>query len=102
MEEKRALSKRQFAQSDFSIEPYGLMDEEGTFFATLDFKLWGKKLNLLSYFTLDNGRKIFASSWQREGYLGLSDIRLGSRVELTFKRAKKTGISYLKTAKPVV
>ena len=56
MEEKRALSKRQFAQSDFSIRPYGLMDEEGTFFATLDFKRWGKKQNLLSYFTLDDGR----------------------------------------------
>ena len=102
MEEKKALSKRQFAQSDFSIEQYGLMDEEGTFRATLEFKRWGKKLNLLSYFTLEDGRKIFASSWQRDGYLGLPDIRLGSNVELTFKRAKKTGIAYLKTAKLVV
>ena len=101
MEEKKALSNRQFVQSEFSIKPYELMDEEGTFFAMLDFKRWGKKLNLLSYFTLDDGRKIFASSWQREGYLGLPDIRLGSRVELTFKRPKKTGIAYLKSAKPV-
>ena len=101
MEEKKALSKRQFAQSDFSIEQYGLMDEEGTFRATLEFKRWGKKLNLLSYFTLEDGRKIFASSWQRDGYLGLPDIRLGSSVELTFKCAKKTDIAYLKSAKPV-
>ena len=43
MEEKRALSNRQFAASDFDIKPYSFITTEGIFTGTLDFKRWGKK-----------------------------------------------------------
>ena len=96
MEEKRAFSQRQFAQSDFDIRPYSFFETEGTFTGTLDFKRWGKKKNLLSYFTLTDGRKIFASTFALSGYLGLADIRLGSTVRLTFTAAKSSGVIYLR------
>ena len=96
MEEKRALSNRQFAASDFDIKPYSFITTEGIFTGTLDFKRWGKKKNLLSYFTLADGRKIFASTFALQDYLGLVDIRLGTNVKLTFAAAKKSGVIYLR------
>ena len=96
MEEKRALSNRQFAASDFDIKPYSFITTEGIFIGTLDFKRWGKKKNLLSYFTLADGRKIFASTFSLQDYLGLADIRLGTIVKLTFIAAKRSGVIYLR------
>ena len=96
MEEKRALSQRQFSQSDFDIRPYSFIETEGTFTGTLDFKRWGKKKNLLSYFTLTDGRKIFASTFALSDYLGLADIKLGTTVRLSFIAEKKSGIIYLR------
>ena len=96
MEEKRALSNRQFAASDFDIKPYSFITTEGVYTGTLDFKRWGKKKNLLSYFTLIDGRKIFASTFALQNYLGLADISLGSIVKLTFIAAKGSGLIYLR------
>ena len=96
MEEKRALSNRQFAASDFDIKPYSFITTEGVYTGTLDFKRWGKKKNLLSYFTLTDGRKIFASTFALSDYLGLADIKLGTTVRLSFIAEKKSGIIYLR------
>ena len=96
MEEKRALSQRQFAQSDFDSRLYSLIETEGMFTGTLDFKRWGKKKNLLNYFTLTDGRKILASTFALQDYLGLADIRLGTVVKLTFIAARKSGAIYLR------
>ena len=96
MEEKRALSNHQFAASGFDIKPYSFITTEGIFIGTLDFKRWGKKKNLLSYFTLADGRKIFASTFSLQDYLGLADIRLGTNVKLTFIAAKRSGVIYLR------
>ena len=96
MEEKRAFSNRQFAASDFDIKPYSFITTEGIFTGSLDFKRWGKKKNLLSYFTLDDGRKIFAATFALHNYLGLADIKLGTIVKLTFIAAQKSGTIYLR------
>ena len=96
MKEKRALSNRQFAASDFDIKLYSFITTEGIFTGTLDFKRWDKKKNLLSYFTLTDGKKIFASTFALQDYLGLTDIRLGTSVKLTFIAARKSGEIYLR------
>ncbi|GEM_PF-159743 len=96
MEEKRALSNRQFAASGFDIKPYSFITTEGVYSGTLDFKRWGKKKNLLSYFTLTDGRKIFTSTFALQDYLGIADIRLGTSVKLTFIAARNSGEIYLR------
>ena len=96
MEEKRALSNRQFAVSGFDSKPYSFITTEGVYFGTLDFKRCGKKKNLLSYFTLTDVRKIFTSTFALSDYLGLADIKFGTTVRLSFIAAKKSGIIYLR------
>lgn len=94
MTEKRAFTKKQFEESGYDKSGYKLIEEEGEFKATLDFKIWGSN-NLLSYFTLEDGRKIFAGTWRFDNWLGLCDIPFGSTVTLIFKKAK-TNTIYLK------
>ena len=53
-----ALSRNQFARSDFSREGYTLNEVEGTFTGTLMCSVWGRKCNIICYVELDDGRKI--------------------------------------------
>ena len=95
MYEKRALSKGQFVESGINTDAYHFIDTEGTFQAVLDLKVWGQKM-VKNFLTLEDGRKILACTFSRENYLGMADIPLGCRLELTFKRAKKSGAVYLR------
>ena len=88
MKEKRALSKNQFKESGFDTSDYVLHNEEGTVTGILDCKKWGNNKNLLSYITLDTGKKIYVSTWWDTKYLGLSGITLGTSLSLTFKKTK--------------
>ena len=83
----KAYSKAQIRATDFMFSNYSLIEEEGTFRAVVDNKVWGNG-NLTAFFTLEDGRMVFAAAFQDHDYLGLTEIPLGSSVELTFKKAK--------------
>ena len=84
MAECRALSRRQFADSGFDASGYSFNEEQGVFAATIDCKRWGK-CKLVTYFTLDDGRKVVAPTWPKSDYLGLAELPVGSRVQLDFQ-----------------
>ena len=92
--EKRALSWQEFKESGLDGRNYKFPDFEGTVKARLVCKRWGTKRNLFAYCDLDDGRKIITAAWCEKKYLGLADIPLGSRLNLTFQRSTK-GVFYL-------
>ena len=91
----KAYSKEQFRATGFMFSDYSLIEEEGTFRAVVDSKAYGNR-NLTAYFTLEDGRKIFAAAFPERNYLGLTEIPFGASVELTFKKAKTTDRIYLR------
>ena len=74
---------------DYKIDfnEYSFTTEEGTFSGKLDFKMFGKKQNILAYITLDNGDKIIAAAYKDNDYYGLRDIEPDSLIEVTFTRS---------------
>ena len=88
-------SLRQLEEKGICVDEYLTNERAGIFKAQLDCKRWGKKRNILAYFTFEAGSKIMASDWQNTGYLGIPEIEEGSMLTLTFERAKN-GISYLR------
>lgn len=84
MAEQRAYSRRQFAESGFDTTGYAFNEEQGLHTGTIDCKRWGKQ-KLVTYFTLDDGRKVVAPTWPKNNYLGLAELPIGSRVELDFQ-----------------
>lgn len=91
----RAYSENQLYENGINTDIYVTAEQEGVFWATLDYKRWGRNRNVLAYFTLEDGRKVMASAWQNTGYLGIPDIPMGATVRLTFKKAKN-GLAYLR------
>ena len=88
-------SLRQLEEKGVCVDEYLTNDREGVFKAQLDYKRWGKKRNVLAYFTFEDGSKVMAAAWQNAGYLGISEIEEGAMLTLTFKKAKN-GIYYLR------
>ena len=95
MAEQRALSRRQFVESGFDGTGYAFNEEQGLHTGTIDCKRWGKR-KLVTYFTLDDGRKVVAPTWPKSNYLGLAELPVGSRVELDFQPTR-TGKLNLKS-----
>ena len=87
MAEQRAYSRRQFLESGFDTTGYAFNEEPGLHAATIDCKRWGKH-KLVTYFTLDDGRKVVAPTWPNSNYLGLAELPIGSRVELDFQHTR--------------
>lgn len=94
----RAYTKRQLCDVGFDKKDYIVNTIEEECLATIDCKEWGTRGHLIGYFTLQDGRKILAATWQWDGFLGLMDIPFGSTVALTFKKAS-TGTVYLKNVR---
>ena len=84
MAEKKALSRRQFAESGFDTTGYVYNEESGLPTAVIDCKRWGKS-KLVTYFTFDDGRKVVAPTWPNSNYLGLAELPIGTKVELDFQ-----------------
>ena len=88
LKNKRALSNDEFYQSGINPYDYHFSKTEGQFIATLDSKRWGKKKNILAYFTTVDGLKIVASAWvygiSGVPYLGIDTIPIGTKVRITF------------------
>lgn len=98
MYNKRALSVGQLAESGIDTSDYRFIETEGTFKAVLDLKVWGHKM-LKNFLTLEDGRKIIACTFSLEKYMGMAEIPLGTQLELTFKKAKKSGAIYIRGIK---
>ena len=91
----RAYSLTQMQDLGICVDDYKTNERDGVFNARLDYKRWGKKRNVLAYFTFEDGSKVMASAWQNTGYLGIPEIEQGAMLTLTFERAKN-GIAYLR------
>ena len=78
-----------------NFDDYCFCEEEGTFKAVLDFARYGKKKNVIAYFTFEDGRKIMACAWNNMSYLGLNRIPIGTELCLTFTK-KKSDSCYLR------
>ena len=78
-----------------NFDDYCFCEEEGTFKAVLDFARYGKKKNVIAYFTFEDGRKIMACAWNNMSYLGLNRIPIGTELYLTFAK-KKSDSCYLR------
>ncbi len=98
MEEKRAFSKRQFAESGFDSSEYYHTKQEGVFTGTLLCKRWGKSRNILAFISLDNCDKIIYNAWRNTEYPGLPDIKVGTRLTVDFEKFKD-GKIYLRSVK---
>ena len=60
MAEKRAFSRRQFAESGFDTTGYTFNEEQGLHIGTIDCKRWGKhKLVEISLRTIDSSVELF-------------------------------------------
>lgn len=88
MTEQRGLSRRQFAASDFDASGYSFNEDLGTFIATIDCKRWGKHSKLITYMTFADGRKVVAPTWHRTNYQGLADMKIGSKIQVTFAESR--------------
>ena len=88
-------SLRQLEEKGIYVDEYLTNERDGVFKARLDCKRWGKKRNVLAYFTFEDGSKIMAATWQNTGYLCSPEIEEGAMLTLIFDRAKR-GISYLR------
>ncbi len=97
MENKRALSKNQFMTSKFDSSGYHFMEKEGTFEGVLKCKMWGKSQNLLAFIQLNGGEKIICSAWQKTNYMGLTDILVGTKINVSFEKSSN-GRLYLRAA----
>ena len=91
----KTCSIRKSYYNGMCTDEYQYIDREGTFEATLDDRCWGNSINILAFFTLAGGRKIIASAWQKDNYLGIQDIEKGAKLLITFEKNKK-GIPYLR------
>ena len=100
MENKRAYSQGQFQSLELDTSAYSYNDDEGIFIATLDIKIWGNKLNLLAFFTFEDGRKIISSAPHFQKHYGLPDIPIDTKLELTYAPNSK-GKVYLMAVKPL-
>lgn len=92
---KAYSSLRQLEEKGICVGEYLTNEREGIFKARLDYKRWGKKRNVLAYFTFEDGSKVIASAWQNTGYLGIPEIEEGAVLTLTFERTKND-IPYLR------
>ena len=98
MYDKRALCIDQFIRSGIDTSDYKFIKTEGTFRAVLDLKVWGHKM-LKNFLTLEDGRKIIACTFSLEKYMGMAEIPLGTQLELTFKKAKRSSAIYIREVK---
>ena len=79
-----AYSQMQYLESGFDGLVYEHNDKPGVFTGTLACKKYGRKVNIIAYINFDDGRKVVCSAYSSKNYLGLKNIEIGSRVEVSF------------------
>ena len=83
-----------------NFNEYSFPTEEGTYRGTLDFKMYGKKQNILIYVTLESGEKLIGAAYKDKGYLGLKELDMDTKIEVTFKTSK-SGLQRLTEVKQI-
>mgnify|MGYP005763302075 CR=1 FL=1 len=73
-------SLSQLEEKGICVDEYLTNERDGVFKARLDCKRWGKKRNILAYFTFEDGSKVMASAWQNTGYLGMQIASLNGHL----------------------
>lgn len=71
-----------------NFNDYSFPTEEGTYRGTLDFKMYGKKQNILIYLTLESGEKLIGAAYKDSDYLGVRELETDTEIEVTFKTSK--------------
>ena len=75
-------------EQKINFNDYSFPTEEGTYRGILDFKMYGKKQNMLIYITLESGGKLIGAAYKDDDYLGLKELETGIEIEVTFKTSK--------------
>ena len=83
-----------------TFQAYSFPTEEGTYRGTLDFKMYGKKQNMLIYITLENGEKRICAAYKDNDYLGVRELEVDTEIEVTFKTSK-SGLQRLTEVKQI-
>lgn len=96
-EDKRAMSWKQFVESDFDGRDYHFPDFDGSYNAVIACKRWNKSRNLLIYLDFEDGRKILTAAWNQTNFYGLADMPVGTEVRVSFRFSAK-GTSFLCSA----
>lgn len=87
-------------EQKINFNDYSFPTEEGTYRGILDFKMYGKKQNMLIYITLENGGKLIGAAYKANDYLGLKELEDGIEIEVTFKTSK-SGLQRLTEVKQI-
>lgn len=100
MQEKRAYQYKELMAMGFDFAAYAPMRSAGCFTGTLDAKAWGRRMNMVLFLTLDDGRKVIVNVWQTgsskdtaPAYKGMGEVPTGSNVEMVFGLNSKGSIS---------
>ncbi len=93
MEEFKAYSPHQLRATGFNTKDYAPNQKTGLFTGRLEMKVWGRNANLISFYTLSDGRKISCNTWQNKEYLGIDQLPFGTEVTLKFIRNSKGHIT---------
>ena len=92
---------------------YSRLIEEGEYIATLNFKVWGKRMSLGCYFETDDGKKFYLYAWRiqygerkddycpRDCAINFRDVKPGTRWLIKTRRSSKGNV-YWSTAEELL
>jgi len=100
---RKAYTKEQFEESGFDASGYKYNAETGNFTGTLVIKRWCKEIHaLIAYIDFDDGRKIEQKIYPANDYLGITTIKMGSKVKLKYAKSPKTKATVLVEIQEVI
>ncbi len=88
MTKENILPRRKHCASGFDASEYVINFQSGEFTGIIDHKRWDKGKKLITYMTFEDGRKIAAVTWPRSNHEGLTDMEVGSKVQVTYMESR--------------
>lgn len=85
---ERAMTNTQLAQTGINFDDYIFAEEAGIAKGRLVAKMWGRKRNLVSYYDMEDGRKLKFSTWYNQDYLGIDKMAVGTMVMIVTTEGK--------------
>jgi hypothetical protein len=98
MEETGKMGERamnQPAKTGIDFDEYVFAEEAGMSKGRLVAKMWGRKRNLISYYEMEDGRKLKFSTWYTQDYLWIDKIPIGASVMIAAAELRIVAISGL-------
>ena len=99
-ENNGAMTWEEFVESKFDGRDYQFPDFDGKFMATIACKRWNQKGNMLVYLDGDDGRKIITSARPKDGFCGLDEMPVGTKICAVFGESN-LGNFFLRTAEEI-